>query len=545
MVDMDSTAKRIGIDFGTTRVVVAAADRGNYPVITFESEDGQGCEWYPSLCAVRGAELRSGADAVACLRDPDWRIVRSLKRMLATAGPNDTLHGWKVSDLLTEFLRQLKSALIERSNLDLSADDRIEAAIAVPANANSNQRMITIDAFRRAGFEVCRMLDEPSAAGLEYAWRRPADAKVKKRHVAVYDLGGGTFDASIISMGDTRHEVITTEGLGRLGGDDFDDVLLRLAMDAACQSGVTGSDDLAHGPERDRLLEICRQEKERFSTATKKLKPELFGDKRDRDIQVKTADFEAALRPLIDETLATLDVALERAQALLNIEIEKSTVVYQVGGASQLPTVGRMLKEKFARRVYKSPYAHASIAVGLAIAAESNDELRIQNRFTRYFGVWREADGGRAAWFDPVIPKDMILPLPTQIAARSCGPVTEAPTALRTVPVTNTDLVREVAQITRRYRAAHNIGHYRFVECSRLREDGTPAGEITPWGEIRFPMAGDVANETLDRIEVVRLADACDEVEEQYRCNANGEIEVHLVNLTKGYDRRYTIARAA
>lgn len=542
---MDSTAKRIGIDFGTTRVVVAAADRGNYPVITFESEDGQGCEWYPSLCAVRGAELRSGADAVACLRDPDWRIVRSLKRMLATAGPNDTLHGWKVSDLLTEFLRQLKSALIERSNLDLSADDRIEAAIAVPANANSNQRMITIDAFRRAGFEVCRMLDEPSAAGLEYAWRRPADAKVKKRHVAVYDLGGGTFDASIISMGDTRHEVITTEGLGRLGGDDFDDVLLRLAMDAACQSGVTGSDDLAHGPERDRLLEICRQEKERFSTATKKLKPELFGDKRDRDIQVKTADFEAALRPLIDETLATLDVALERAQALLNIEIEKSTVVYQVGGASQLPTVGRMLKEKFARRVYKSPYAHASIAVGLAIAAESNDELRIQNRFTRYFGVWREADGGRAAWFDPVIPKDMILPLPTQIAARSCGPVTEAPTALRTVPVTNTDLVREVAQITRRYRAAHNIGHYRFVECSRLREDGTPAGEITPWGEIRFPMAGDVANETLDRIEVVRLADACDEVEEQYRCNANGEIEVHLVNLTKGYDRRYTIARAA
>jgi hypothetical protein len=83
-----------------------------------------------------------------------------------------------------------------------------------------------------------------------------------------------------------------------------------------------------------------------------------------------------------------------------------------VGGASQLPTVGRMLKEKFGRRVYKSPYAHASIAVGLAIAAESTDELRLQNRFTRYFGVWREADGGRAAWFDPVIPQDMLLPFP-------------------------------------------------------------------------------------------------------------------------------------
>lgn len=531
---MENAAKRIGIDFGTTRVVVAAADRGNYPVVTFESEDGQGCEWYPSLCAIRGDEVRSGAEAVACLRDPEWQIVRSIKRMLATAGPNDTVHGWKVTDLLTTFLCQLKTALIERSNLGITADDRLEAAIAVPANANSNQRMITIDAFRRAGFEVCRMLDEPSAAGLEYAWRRPTDAKVKKRHVAVYDLGGGTFDASIISMGDTRHEVITTEGLGRLGGDDFDEVLLRLALEAA------GQGELANGPDRDRLLEICRQEKERFTTATKKLKPELFGDKRDRDLQVKTADYEAALRPMIDETLATLDVALRRAQALLNIDIEKSTVVYQVGGASQLPTVGRMLKEKFARRVYKSPYAHASIAVGLAIAAESQDELRIQNRFTRYFGVWREADGGRAAWFDPVIPKDMVLPLPTTVGARAA--VRDAGSAAKP---SDAQIAREVAQITRRYRAAHNIGHYRFVECSRLREDGTPAGEITPWGEIRFPIAGDLASDALDRVEVVRMGDACDEVEEQYRCNANGEIEVHLVNLTKGYERRYTIARAA
>ena len=62
---------QLGIDFGTTRVVVAAADRGNYPVVTFEGDDGQACEWYPSLCAVRGNELRTGAAAVECLRDPE------------------------------------------------------------------------------------------------------------------------------------------------------------------------------------------------------------------------------------------------------------------------------------------------------------------------------------------------------------------------------------------------------------------------------------------------------------------------------------------
>jgi molecular chaperone DnaK (HSP70) len=501
---------RLGIDFGTTRVVVAATDRGNYPIVTFESEDGQACEWYPSLCAIRGKELCTGAAAVAKLRDPEWKIVRSLKRMLATAGPEDTVLGWKVSELLTEFLVQLRTALVERSNLDVCPDDLLEVAVAVPANANSNQRMMTIDAFREAGFRVVRMLDEPSAAGLEYAWRRPTDARVKKRHVAVYDLGGGTFDASIISMGDARHEVITTDGLARLGGDDFDEVLLDLALAAAGESAV------AAGPDRDRLLELCRTEKERFSTATKKLKPELYGDK--RDPAIKTAEYEEALRPLIEQTLATLDSALLRAQAAIGLDIEKSTVVYQVGGASQLPTVGRMLKEKFGRRVYKSPYAHASIAVGLAIAAESSEEHRLQNRFTRYFGVWREADGGRAAWFDPVIPKDMLLSFP-----QSAQP----------------------ADATRRYHAAHNVGHYRFVECSRLRDDGTPAGEITPWGEIRFPIAGDLRDESLDGVDVIRMPGAWDEVEEQYRCTETGEIEVDLVNVTQGYRRTYKIGQRA
>ncbi len=81
---------RLGIDFGTTRTVVAAADRGNYPVVTFETGVGEfggegGCEWQPSLCAVRGDELRTGHAAKEVLRDPDWSMCRSLKRMLATA----------------------------------------------------------------------------------------------------------------------------------------------------------------------------------------------------------------------------------------------------------------------------------------------------------------------------------------------------------------------------------------------------------------------------------------------------------------------------
>jgi molecular chaperone DnaK (HSP70) len=509
---------RLGIDFGTTRTVVAMADRGNYPVVTFETGDttesttSGGCEWRPSLCAIRDDELRTGHAAKEVVRDPSWSICRSLKRMLAGCGPNDRVLGRPVTTLLAESLRQLRVALVDSSNLDIAPGEKLEVAIAVPAGANANQRMITADAFREAGFHVVRMLDEPSAAALEYAWRRPADAKVRKRHVAVYDLGGGTFDASIVSMGDTRHEVLTTEGLSSVGGDDFDEELL-----AACLAQI-GLVPPPPGPDRDRLLEMCREEKERFTSSTRKLKPELFGDKRDAHLAVKVADYEDRVRPLVQRTLDALDAAVARAESLVQLDFEKNTVVYQVGGGSQLPTVGRLLKEKFGRRVWKSPYAHASVAVGLAIAAECPAEVRVENRFTRFFGVWREADGGRNAWFDPVFPKD-----------------TPLPHGAPSLPLT----------VTRRYRPAHNVGHFRFVECSRLHDDGSPAGEITPWGDIRFPLQGSWQDRPLEGVDVVRMCDTHEEVEERYTCDADGNIEVNLANLTQGYRKTYRLALKA
>lgn len=502
---------RIGIDLGTTRVVVAAADQGNYPVVTFETEAGSGCEWYPSLCAVRDGELRTGHAAQAVLHDPSWQICRSWKRLLSQAATDDTILGIPLAELLTRFVGDLKYALLHHSNLDVADGEELEVAAAVPANANANQRLLTIDAFRKAGFTLRRMLDEPSAAGLEYAWRRPTDAKVRRRHVAVYDLGGGTFDASIISMGDGAHEVITTEGIERLGGDDFDEVLLSLCLKAG------GLPELAAGPDRDRLLEICREEKEHFTTATKKLKPDLFGD--GKPTGLKVAEYEEALRPMIARSLDALDTAIVRACARLGEDIEKNTVVYQVGGGSQLPTVSRILRERFGRRVWRSPYAHASVAIGLAIAAADEKNVRLQNRFTRHFGVWRETDGGHTIMFDPVFTKD--TPLPSIDADE---------------PLT----------IVRRYRAAHNVGHFRFVECSRLRDDGAPGGDVTPWCEVRFPMVSELRHRALEETEVLRLPQADSEVEERYRCDSNGVIEVDLVNLTEGYQHTYRLrGRAA
>src|SRR5262249_58160688 len=132
----------------------------------------------------------------------------------------------------TRFSGALAWALRTRSRLAaaplLERTEPLEAFVAAPANAHSTQRFICLDAFRRAGFEVLGLLNEPSAAGFEYTHRYRNTLTSKKDHVVVYDVGGGTFDVSLLRMSGPLHEVVATAGINRLGGDDFDEVLLAL-----------------------------------------------------------------------------------------------------------------------------------------------------------------------------------------------------------------------------------------------------------------------------------------------------------------------------
>ena len=490
---------RLGIDFGTTRTIVAAVDRGNYPLVTFDTTDGACCEWFPGVIATRGQEIKTGFEALAVTAKDGWEVHRSIKRKLALASPMDQIAGIPIKTLLVRFLSDLKTALHEGSNLSIEPGEPLKVAIAVPAHATANQRLLTADVFRDAGFDVIRMLDEPSAAGLEYAWRRPADAKVRKRLLAVYDFGGGTFDASFIELNEDVHEVVTTEGVYDLGGDDFDEALLQL-------SGVVPGH-----LSRSQLLEICRQEKEKFNASTRKLRPELEAG--GSAVEIPVDDFEAAIQPLIQKSIDALDAAIERAEPHFGVEMHKHTVVYQVGGTSMLPTVGRMLREKFGRRVWRSPYPHGSIAIGLAIMAESEKTPRVKAKFTRYFGVWREGDWGQAATFDSIFPKDTPIPEPGQ---------------------------PEVT-VSRRYRSMHNIAHFRFVESSGLSSEQAPRGEITPWQEVKFPLVSYLQDADLDQTPVERLEHECDEIEEFYSCDTNGVIRVEIRNLSAGYAQRFTL----
>src|SRR3954469_14099288 len=271
---------RFGIDFGTTHTVVAMIDRGNYPVVSFEHGDA-----IPSLAAVDAeGELHFGHAA------PGWTALRSFKRLLNEAHPDAEVRigsaSLPLADLLAGFLSHVRDEIVARSNAGLRKKDALEVAVSVPANASTAQRLMTMDAYRRAGFDVKAVLNEPSAAGFEYAHRFRETVTSKREYVLVYDLGGGTFDASLIHMEGRSNEVVTSSGISRLGGDDFDETI----------AGLISSQPTAD------LLEEVRAQKEALTPNTRKF---AAGE------AVLPVDqvYEACM-PLVEQTLSSMEEAM-------------------------------------------------------------------------------------------------------------------------------------------------------------------------------------------------------------------------------------------
>lgn len=501
---------KLGIDFGTTRIVVAAADRGNYPVVSFETPEGETRDWFPPLVALRGRERRFGWEAWAKQADPNWVMVRSLKRETELAGLETRLDldGDDVSlmALLTGLAGSLQRALREMSNLPLKKDEPLEVLLGVPANANSNQRFLTVEAFRRAGFEVQGMLNEPSAASIEFAHRYEKERGGEAERLLVYDLGGGTFDASIVEIADDGNRVLSTAGIPRFGGDDFDEILAKLALEPERRDSLTIA-------ERFRLLEECRERKEAIKPATKRIAVDLevvrpgWGT-----VNVPIALFEGECRPLVEESVAVVQ------QLVLGLGSPKALeALYVTGGGSELPLVARVLRETFGRQVKRSAHTRAATAIGLAIQADAAAGYRLKEKFGRAFGVWRERDAGRAAWFDVIFENGTELPMPA-----------EPP------------LVRE-----RRYYPVHNVGHFRYLEAGGVNREGQPSGELVFWDEIRFPFAPELAAMSdLSTVAVQHAVSAqTQEIVERFSCDANGIVHVELRNVTSGYGRVYDLAR--
>jgi molecular chaperone DnaK (HSP70) len=508
---------RLGIDFGTTRTVVAAEENGNYPVCTF-SRDGEVKEYIPTLAAVKEGILHFGWDAVDRLNQPETHILRSMKRLAGQRRPEDPVElgpdfSVTMLELVTLFLTHVRQMILRHGNMPLKKKEAIEVMVASPANANSNQRYITLEAFRRAGFTVLGAMNEPSAAAVEFLHRylRDLGPKSPKRYVAVYDLGGGTFDTSVVGIAEQSHEVIAHEGIGKLGGDDFDEMILSLALEQMGleQESLTTSDTA-------RLLEECRERKEGLKSNTRKMVVDLGTVLQDqKPVVLDTGLVYERCRPLVEQSLSTLRNLLRDIDQ--NSEDGRSlAAVYLVGGSVSFPPVSRRLREAYPSKIRISPFPHASTAIGLSIAGDPKANIRVRESVSRHFGLWREK--GKDKVFDPIFLKDRQV---------------------------DSDSGR--LRVSRTYNPVHNIGLLRYLECSSLGKAEEPEGDIALWQDVYFPYDPKLRDrKDLPKISVEKNNGvSAQEVTETYEYNEEGIIRVEIENKTSGYKRLFTLGPKA
>jgi len=488
---------RLGIDFGTTRTVVAAVDDGRHPIAAFD-HGGEFRDYLPGIAALHGGKLVVGWEAARALPDATHAI-RSIKRVateLLPDAPVPGLPGVTALALVTAFLSELRRAIVEASNLEI--DGPLEAMVAVPASAASRQRWLTLEAFRRAGFSPIGLVNEPTAAAIEFAHRHlPLGKRSPKRYVVVYDLGGGTFDASAVSLEGRRFDLIASEGLARLGGDDFDELIVRAA----------GGEPTASA------LERAREAKETLKATTRRLVVEVGG----AAVTLDTAELYARAAPLVERTIAQTERLFERLRerGIDPDDPRELGGLYLVGGGAAFPAVGRMLRARFGKKLQLAAQPFAATAVGLAIAADPDAHVMIREALTRHFGVWREAAAGTDKVFDPLIGKNTPGDVPIVVE--------------------------------RRYRPAHAVGHLRFLECGALDAAGQPVQDLVSWRDVYFPYDPALA----DRVDLAGVANErrpdlmVNEIAETYTCGRDGTISVVIENRSRGYSRSYQLGALA
>lgn len=504
---------RIGIDFGTTRIVVAAADRGNYPIVNFEAPDGRIRDWFPPVLAVAGERRVYGWEALELHGKPGWTLVRSLKRWLKDAGPHSEIeiagHQINLSLVTTEMMAALRRELVECSTLGGDKSDVLQVILGVPANANSNQRFVTEEAARAAGFEVLGLSNEPSAAAIEFANRTTADRRSRaKGGLLVYDLGGGTFDVSLVALGEMEHSVVASDGIPDFGGDDFDKILATLALAAA---GIPAQEqEQFTAGEWFLMLDECREKKESLHPNSRKVTVDLERVRESwSEVSIAADDFYERCRPMIEASRGLVeDLLSAHSDQVID-------TLYLTGGGSELPPVARILRETFGRRVRRSAYMRSATAIGLAIRAAGHEDCILRDQFTQNFGVWREADEGHNVVFDVIFSRGMNLPRRGE----------------------------EPLRIVRTYRPVHNIGHFRYLECAHLDVHNHPRGEISNWDEIRVPFDPNL-RESLDlRRQPVRRFTAGEglAIEEEYTCDSNGNLKVRICEKGSAYAKEYRL----
>ena len=349
-------AKIIGIDLGTTNSAVAVMEGGS-PVIIPNSE---GNRTTPSVVAFSkdGERLVGETAKRQAITNPD-RTISSIKREMGSDYKTKDIDGKKYSpeEISAMILQKLKADAEKYLN-----DTVTNAVITVPAYFTDAQRQATKDAGKIAGLTVDRIINEPTAASLAYGLDKEHD----QAKIMVYDLGGGTFDVSILEVGDGVFEVLATRGNNRLGGDDFDNKLVdHLASEFKKETGVDLTKDLTA---MQRLKDAAEKaKKELSSTMTTNVNLPFItavdGQPVHLDISITRAKFDELTKDLVEKTRKPVEDALKDA-GLSASEIDK---VLLVGGSTRVPAVQDLVKNIIGKEPQRDINPDESVALGAAI----------------------------------------------------------------------------------------------------------------------------------------------------------------------------------
>lgn len=329
----------IGIDLGTTNSAVGVVESG-FPIL-LANEDGE--RLTPSAIWF-GESGETEVGVKARRRRALGGVVTSVKRLMGT---EQKVEGRTPEEASAEILQELKKIAEQRLEKEVK-----KAVITVPAYFNEAQRGATQRAGEMAGLEVVRLLSEPTAAALAYGLDKSGDAQ----RVVVYDLGGGTFDVSILEMKDGQFEVLATAGDTSLGGDDFDQILVEIA--GISWAGLSTSDEGRVLEEAERVkFVLSEKEKAVFRV------PFLNGEVVEKVI--RREDFERG----IQELLARTESCCRRAMSDARIEPSGIQSVVLAGGSTRIPAVRQRVEKIFGQEAKEGIDPDETVALGAAIQA--------------------------------------------------------------------------------------------------------------------------------------------------------------------------------
>ena len=349
-------AKTIGIDLGTTNSCVAVIEGGE-PVVIPNAEGGRTT---PSVVAFSktGERLVGQVAKRQAITNPE-KTVSSIKREMGS--------NYKVNIDGKDYTPQEISAMILtklKTDAEAYLGEKVsQAVITVPAYFTDAQRQATKDAGKIAGLDVKRIINEPTAAALSYGIDKETDQKVM-----VYDLGGGTFDVSIIEMGDGVQEVLATAGNNRLGGDDFDQRVMDWIVGSF--KAETGVDLKGDKMAMQRVKEAAEKAKIDLSgiTSTNINLPFITADAtgpKHLDLNLSRAKFNELTADLVEKTMGPVRQALSDS----GLSIDKIDKVLMVGGSSRIPAVQEAVKKFTGKEPFKGINPDECVAIGAAIQA--------------------------------------------------------------------------------------------------------------------------------------------------------------------------------